>query len=345
MRMKKLFRILALAAPVLAVSGCYDPYVVDYDQSAIYVAYQYDLRTLVVGEGMKFDFGAVLGGVISNKQDRAIRFEVSDQLVNGDLSSFGGDAPFTALDGMMGTAPVGTLSQSYVTEEVGAAGLQALTPLPASYYKLSDSGKMTVKSGNHTATVTLTADQAAFLSDENAGPRPYYAIGWKIVSADADTVLLSKSFGVIALKLENMFFGYWYHGGKCTVTSPDGSTTETAYPTRIPADANTSEVYTLTTLSPYSLDVNCFHNDRSKKMLITAKDGSISVSSEDGRITDTGSGWNNARLLQDRKIFLNYKYTSADGSTTEVSDTLTFRNRIRDGVNEWQDEDPTHYDK
>lgn len=343
--MKKLIRILALTAPVFAVLGCYDPYVVDYDQSAIYVANQYDLRSLVVGESMKFDFGAVLGGVMSNNQDRAVRFEVSDDLVTGDLSSFGGDAPFTAMEGMMGTAPVGNLSQTYVTDEVTAAGLTALTPLPTSCYKLSDSGKMTIKAGNHTATVTLTADQAALLSDANAGPKPYYAIGWKIVSADADTVLLSKSFGIIAVKLENMFFGYWYHGGKSKVTTADGKTDETAYPTRIPADANTAEVYTLTTTSAYTLQADRFHNDLGKKMIITAKDGSISVSSEDGSITDTGSGWNNAKLLQDRKIFLNYKYTSADGSTTEVSDTLTFRNRIRDGVNEWQDEDPSHYDK
>ena len=34
---------------------------------------------------------------------------------------------------------------------------------------------------------------------------------------------------------------------------------------------------------------------------------------------------------------------SPDGTVTEVTDTLTFRNRIRDGVNEWQDENPQHY--
>lgn len=341
--MNKIMRILALAVPVLAVSGCYDPYVVDYDQSAVYVAYQYDLRSLVVGEDMKFDFGAVLGGVISNDRDRTVRLEINDDLVTGDLSTFGGDAPFTALEGMLGTAPVGTLSQSYVTDEVGAAGLEALTPLPSSHYSVSDNGKIVIKSGKHTGTVTLTASPEAFLSDEHVGPKPYYAIGWKITSADADTVLLSKSFGVIAIKCENRFFGDWYHGGKSKMTAADGSTTETAYPTRIPADANTAEVYTLTTVSPYVLEVNCFHNDREGKMLITASDGGVKVSSEDGRITDTGSGWNNAKLLQDRKLFLNYKYTGADGSVTEVSDTLSFRNRIRDGINEWQDENPAHY--
>ena len=49
------------------------------------------------------------------------------------------------------------------------------------------------------------------------------------------------------------------------------------------------------------------------------------------------------KLLQDRKIVLNYKYVSG-GNTIHAHDTLTFRNRLRDGVNEWQDENPAHYE-
>ena len=49
------------------------------------------------------------------------------------------------------------------------------------------------------------------------------------------------------------------------------------------------------------------------------------------------------RQLQNRKLFLNYRFANGDGTTTYVQDTLTFRNRIRDGVNEWQDENPEHY--
>jgi len=48
-------------------------------------------------------------------------------------------------------------------------------------------------------------------------------------------------------------------------------------------------------------------------------------------------------LLQNRKIFLNYKYKDAAGNWCHAQDTLTFRNRIRDGVNEWQDENPANY--
>lgn len=341
--MNKTKKILAMAAPLFILAGCYDQYVLDYDYSAVYVANQYDLRTLVVGEGMKFDFGVVLGGVMNNSQDRTIRFEIDDELVNGDLSAFGGNEPFNAMTGMQGSAPIGTLSQKYVTEEVVAAGIKSLTPVPASLFTLSNSDRIVIKSGDHTGTVTFKADSAAFLSDANAGTKPYYAIGYHIISADADTVLLSKSFGIIALKCENMFFGYWYHGGKCTVTTADGKTTEETYATKIPADGNTSEVYTLTSVSPYELEINYFHNQKDQKMLVKAKDGAISVSSADGRITDMGSSWNKAKLLQDRKIFLNYQYTSDDGSKTVVTDTLSFRNRIRDGVNEWQDENPANY--
>ena len=343
--MNMMKKIVLLFLPILALSACYEPYVKDYDYSAIYVANQYDLRSLVVGEGMQFDFGAVLGGVMDNARDRVVRFELNDDLVIGDLSIFGADSPFTAMDGMLGTAPVGTLSQKYVTDAVAAADLTALTPLPASHFRLSNDSRMTIAKGQHTGTVTLKADSLSFLSDEHVGVQPYYAIGYSIFSTDADTVLLSKSFGVIALRVENTFFGWWYHGGKSRMTAADGTVTETVYPTKIPADANTFEVYEMVSVTPYAVKTNFFHNRKDASMLISMEGNGIVVSAEDGSITDTGSGWNHARLLQDRKIFLNYSYTSADGSVTTVSDTLSFRNRIRDGVNEWQDENPDHYGK
>jgi hypothetical protein len=56
--------------------------------------------------------------------------------------------------------------------------------------------------------------------------------------------------------------------------------------------------------------------------------------------------FNNTKLLQNRKIFLKYTYTDPVTTYTwTCTDTLTFRNRIRDGINEWQDENPSHYTK
>lgn len=341
--MKKYTKILLLVLSVLPLTGCYEEYVKDYEYSAAYVAFQYDLRSLVVGEGMKFDFGAAVAGILENTEDKNVRFVIDDELVNGDLSAYGSETPFTAIDGMKGTAPVGVLSQRYVTDAVTNASLSALEPLPASYYNVSGNGNIKIEKGLHTGTVTFSADSVAMLADDNVGKNPFYAIGYRIVSANVDTVLLSKSFGVIALRCENTFFGNWYHGGKSVVTNASGETSESIYPTKIPADDNTFEVYSLTTSTPYSVDVNFFHNTKGQLMTITMEDGQIKVSSADGRITDLGSSWNKSRLLQDRKLFLNYSYTSADGSETVVNDTLTFRNRIRDGINEWQDENPEHY--
>jgi hypothetical protein len=59
---------------------------------------------------------------------------------------------------------------------------------------------------------------------------------------------------------------------------------------------------------------------------------------------DAASSFNGSQLLQDRKLFLKYKYEE-DGFTYHCQDTLTFSNRIRDGINEWQDENPENYPK
>ena len=82
-------------------------------------------------------------------------------------------------------------------------------------------------------------------------------------------------------------------------------------------------------------------------MVLTLNGNDIAVSSATGSTftyqPDRASNFNRPKLLQDRKIFLSYKYVNATGNTCYATDTLTFRNRIRDGVNEWQDEDPSHY--
>ena len=54
---------------LMSLTSCYEDYVKDYDYSGVYLAYQYDLRSFVVGEGMQFKIGAVLDGVIESLID------------------------------------------------------------------------------------------------------------------------------------------------------------------------------------------------------------------------------------------------------------------------------------
>ncbi len=338
-------RTIAILLAAIGLTACYEDYVKDYEYNGVYIAYQYDLRTFVIGEGMKFDVGVVLGGVIDNQKDRNVNVVIDDELVTGDLSGFGDSddvKTFVSIDGMLGNAPLGDLSQAYVTNEIKSAGIKALKPLPKSYYTISRED-LTIKKGSHTATMTIRANKNAFLSDF-ATIKPYYAIGYRIVDADADMILKPKSFSVVAVKYEHMLYGNYWHGGVTTVRNSAGETvSEDVYKTEIPEMEQ--RVYTLATKSPNSLTTNRMGNGEGSLLLKINDDGSIDVSCGDKDIQPDGEGsrFNQAKLLQNRKLFLNYKYENGDGTVTHVKDTLTFRNRIRDGINEWQDENPENY--
>ena len=69
--MKKIFAFLILS---IALVSCYEDYIKDFDYNAVYFPYQIDVRTVVVGEGMKIEIGVALGGVMENTKDRNVRF-------------------------------------------------------------------------------------------------------------------------------------------------------------------------------------------------------------------------------------------------------------------------------
>lgn len=346
--MKKKIIKIQLAFALLFLTGCYDKYVMDYDYSAAYVAYQYDLRTFVIGEGMKFNFTVAFAGSVENSRDRAVEVAIDDDLVTGDLSVFSGSQDvesFTALDGLLGKAPFGLLSQSYVTKEVTAQNLSAMTPLPAAYYNVSDMENLTIKKGRHTTTVTISATDEILGDDKSL--QPYYALGFKILKADVDSLLTEKSFEIIAIKCEHKFWGNWYHGGK-TVVKDNASgqiVSENEYVLELPQ--SDADVYALATVAADAVVTNKIGLETGS-LKLTFNGDQIQVESADGSktiepIADKPSRFNGARLLQDRRLFLNYSYNNGDGTTTFITDTLMFRNRIRDGINEWQDENPENY--
>ena len=325
--MKKILIILLFG--VLA-SACYDDYILDYEYDAIYFPYQHDVRTFVVGEGMKIKFGAALGGVRENTRDRIINYQLDNSLIS----------PATLA--LMQGSPSG-----YIKNSVGSE----LKLLPPGYYTLSDDSKLVIKKGEHSGTVTVTPDSAAFLADPQT-LMATYALPLRIVGTDADTdsVLQTKDFAVIALKYENMLFGNYWHGGVTIVKDPAGNPIDTTqYYTTIPSPE--AKIWKLSTVEPLALTINgvsAISSSPQPEMKVTLDGANVVVSSVAGATfqvePDGASIFNQAKLLQDRKIFLNYKYQDTNGNWYHATDTLTFRNRIRDGVNEWQDENPANYD-
>ena len=323
--MKKIGVFILLAA---ALTSCYDEYVKDYDYDGVYFPYQENVRTFVVGEGLKIDVGAVLAGVLENNKDRVVRYQIKNDLVTPD-----------ALARMKS-------GQNYIKNSV--AGVNELLPMPADYYSLSNSEEMVIRKGSHGGIVTVYADSAKFLSDPTT-LKAAYALPFYIESADADSIIEPMRYAVIGLKYENMLFGNYWHGGVRVVKDAVGNTLNTvAYYTQIPQPE--SKVWTLSTVAPFELETNGLADDADKgSMKLTLNsDGTITVgkssSSDINVLPDGESRFNQAKLLQDRKIFLKYKYDNGDGTISYVTDTLTFRNRVRDGVNEWQDENPGNYE-
>jgi hypothetical protein len=322
--MKKILIVLMIA---VALGSCYDDYITDYDYDGIYFPYQTDVRTFVVGEGMKIEIGAALGGVRENTRDRVVTFAIDNSLVTANV-----------LAAMKGGA-------QYIKDAV--APVNTLLPIPTNYYTLSSNSQILIKSGQHNGTVVMKIDSTKFLSDPNT-LYANYAIPFNMLSADADTILSTKKTAVIGLKYENMLFGNYWHGGVTTVKDAAGATIQTiVYYSAVNQPEN--KIWKLTTVAPNALVTNGISDQTSAKgeMKLTLDGTNIIVSTNAGSTypveANGASSYNRAKLLQNRKILLNYKYVNAAGNTCYAQDTLTFRNRVRDGVNEWQDENPANY--
>lgn len=318
-------KILMLGFCTFMLSSCYDDYVKDYDYDGVYFTYQTNVRTFVVGEGMNIKVGAALGGVMENTRNRTVDYKFENSLVTPDVLSL-----------------MKSSASAYIKNSVN--GVDELLPMPSDYFTVSDN-KMVIHKGEHVGTVTIRPDSAKFLSDPKT-LSANYALPFYITGADADSIVQPKRYTVIGLKYENMLFGNYWHGGVTVIKDASGNVVdEKTYYTTIPAPE--TSVYVLKTVAPFELETNKIASGTGSIKLTLNADGTVTVgksaTSQVNVLPDGECRYNQSKLLQNRKIFLKYKFQNADGTTSHVTDTLTFRNRIRDGVNEWQDENPGNY--
>ena len=325
--------IFFVGLAVVSMTSCYKDYILESKTQGVGFANQTDVRSVVVGEGMKFSTAVALAGVIGNDEDRRVDYSVDNSLVNAET-----------------LAAMKVNSLSYITSLVKP--LTELKELPASEYTLVNEGEQTgstvIRRGTHSGKITVKMDSAAFLSG-SASLVPDHVVALRITDGHGLGTIDGHATTVIGVRYENMLFGNWWHGGKAVVMDAEGKVVdEVRYSTEIPQ--SDSKVWTLTTVEPHSLTANAVGNElntSSAQMKLTLeKGGNVVVSPVDGaKYTvepDGESRYNQSRLLQNRKIFLSYKYAK-DGNVWHVTDTLSFRNRIRDGVNEWQDENQENY--
>lgn len=320
MKKKILLSLLILGT----LSSCYKDYIENFDYTAIYFPYQTNVRTFVVGEGMSIEVGAALAGVRDNTRDRLVNFTMDSKLITSDILE--------------------TMKNGTNHVKAGVAAVKALMMLPSNYFTISSNNQMIIKKGTYSGTVIIKADSAAFLADP-ATLNATYVLPFYINSADADSVASDKRYAVIGLRYENMLFGNYWHGGVTTVKDSTGKVVMTTnYYTTIPSPE--VKVLNLKTVAPNALVTNLISDQKGSFQIALDGNNIVVSQAKDSKVIvvpDGPSTFNRPKLLQDRKLYLKYKYANADGTTSYATDTLTFRNRIRDGVNEWQDENPSHY--
>lgn len=315
--MKKFLMLFTLIA---LLSSCYDDYVGDFDKSFAYLPNQTNVRTFVVGEGMKVEVGAVLGGVLNNKIDRVVNYSIDNSIITPLVyQSLAND------------------SRDYVKLNLWTS----LSGMATGDYTLSDPQTMIIKKGNTSGTVVVRPDSVKFLSDID-NLKAKFALGFVITScADVDTINEAKKTAVIAFRYENMLYGNWFRSGAAT---SNGQTS--VYLAKI--TQATGDLGILTTVAPLKLKYNHYGipSNVGGMYLSLNQDKSITITNDPQatvQIVQEGEcKYNAAKKLQDRKIFLSYKYTD-NGVTVQCKDTLAFRDRVRDGILEYRDENPVNY--
>lgn len=295
-KLKSISKLLVLVIIALSIVSCYDDFVEnEFEFTSVYLPKPTIDRTFIMGEGMQIGVGVVLGGRLSNSENVEVTFSLNDALVTD----------------------------------------QGRSVLPSNYYTLVDSegnpanNKIIIPSGKTQGFVYVKADSINFLSDPlSLGNN--YALGFELENVvKADSILSDYKTSMITFTYINQLYGNYVQKGQ--FVKNDGTNEETIiYPGGI------TDALELTMVSPNTLVYDGIADLRGadKKLNVTiAEDNSITITTASGGVAvvdDGGSSYN----PETREITLNYSF-DFNGASYKATDVLEFRNRIVDGVNQY----------
>ncbi|WP_207533974.1 DUF5627 domain-containing protein [Desertivirga arenae] len=309
--MKKVKIFTGLVAALITATGCLKNKDIDhpdFDYQAVYFAYQYPVRTVVLGEDLfvdntldnerKVEIKATVGGTRDNKKDIAINFVVDNSLLNNLNFSTGG----------------------------------SIKPLPANYYSLA-SNQITIPKGSLLGGVQVQLTDA-FFADPDA-IRNTYALPIRMTGVQTrDSILAGKNFVYYALKFVNQWHGNYLRRGIDVMTN--GATTRNV---RRHADyVERDEVNLLNTKGLSQLDFPVVFKDAqgnnfSCTLLLTFDNaGKCTITTNTAKFTATGTGafvkkgekksWGN---IDRDALYLDYQvaYTGVNVGSGSSATTIT----------------------
>lgn len=304
--MKKYTFIIFIMAALFTSCGFEDEEIA-FGTTSVYFYNQEYNRNVVVGEGLKVRPGVMFSGLLENNQDRVVSYEVDPSVIS-DASK---------------------------------------TELPAEYYTLGDADKIVVPTGEFQGYLNVVLDSAAFLADPKSLTGEYVLPLRLTGSNDVDSINSAKDYMVISISYWAKQHGNYYYSGRTLRTSLTESDT-LIYENTSTINESVRELITLgaNTLLVKS-DATASSKDPGKGKfdftveVPTVGGGQITIGSDPESSIAVLPNGNSTYDAESHTFYLNYKYTDGDWEC-EASDTLIFRNRVRDiqadgqGVNEWR---------
>lgn len=302
--MRKNIFIVLILSTILGSCGFEDE-VISYGTTSVYFYNQEYNRNIVVGEGLNLKAGIMFSGLVDNDKIRVVNFAIDASIVSNTTKSV----------------------------------------MPSSYYTLSSNSEFLIPKGEEQGFVDIKIDSTAFLADPKSLTGEY-VIPFRLTgSNDVDSINAAKNYMVLSICYWAKQHGNYYYSGQ-TVRQL-GTTIETlTYKNNSTISESMRE---LVTVGPNSLMIKADNTAGSKdpcigklSLLVEAPvlgSGDVVISSASGiQVTGNGTSTYDANS---RTFYLKYKYM--DGAyNCEATDTLIFRNRVRDiqsdgqGVNEWR---------
>lgn len=228
-----------------------------------------------------------------------------------------------------------TTHESVTYEIDNEVTVEGAVRLPSDYYTLSNNSQFDIMPGDLGGELTLTVNQNFF---DNVDETNYF-IPFKLMSSSVDTILADKKTMVLMLQSEAAKFGHYYHNGKVVIDYVGGDT-ETVYYHQEEPVTNPENNWELATLNHQTLVTNGIANLKSGGVnygfnLTVNTDNSVDLSANtDSDLAITANGTSTYNPSK-KEFYLNYKYQDIEGNAHTVTDTLIFRNRILDGINQW----------
>lgn len=298
----------------------------DFEYNAVYFPLQYPVRTLILGDDridntldkqLKFNIGASIGGMYTNKNDYHINYVVDPTLAE-NLKNAKGDL---------------------------------ITVLPSSLYTLSPNDQILIPSGSFEGLIEVQLKDE-FLDDPNAIAGTY-VIPLRMISSDADSILSGKpavsnpnknvasdwdpngkpkDFVLFGIKFINPYHGAYFHRGKdVAYNATNQVVSQSVYRQKY---VENDQIWKITTsgrnecvtagVGPnsgagYSMKLSFVSNG---DVVVSEIAGSTLKANGTGKFVPEGDEWGGKKY---NAIFLNYTYT--EGTNTHVvNDTLVFRN-------------------